>query len=267
MIIEITCPNCNFSKQVRKEKIPVGVRWATCPSCKQRFELYLPPSAVDLEQKQRKTGHERRFERKTSREASPWENRSALGLWRSIYRTCKAVLFSPEKFFSTLTFKGGMGDPLAFGILLGSIGTMFGLFWQFLVMSGGILSSGLGLIGQFTGSLIFLGILVISPLFVLIGMFLTSGICHLLLLMARGGKNGFEATFRVVSYTMASQILGLIPFIGGLAGLIWLLVVQVIGLKEIHETSYLRVLIAFLIPLAIVLVLFITAQVPSFVFR
>ena len=70
--------------------------------------------------------------------------------------------------------------------------------------------------------------------------------------MSGGGKNGFEATFRVISYSQAIQVVGVIPFIGGLLGGLWVLVVQVIGIREIHETSYLRVIVAFLIPLALI---------------
>ena len=79
---------------------------------------------------------------------------------------------------------------------------------------------------------------------------MTKHLCFLslFLLVVRGGQNGFEATFRVVSYSQATQALGLIPFIGGWIGGIWQLIVQIIGLREIHEISYFRVVIAFLIP-------------------
>ena len=112
-----------------------------------------------------------------------------------------------------------------------------------------------GVISQFTMNLIFIGLMVISPLFVTMIIFSTSGILHLLLLIVGGGKNGFEATFRVVSYSQATQVLGMMPFIGGLIGGFWLLIVQIIGLREIHETSYLRVFVALLIPLALIFLL------------
>lgn len=56
----------------------------------------------------------------------------------------------------------------------------------------------------------------------------------------------------MVSYSQAAQIWGLIPFIGGSIGWIWQLVVQIIGLREMHETSYSRVIIAFLIPVVFI---------------
>jgi len=251
MTVEITCPSCNYSKRIPKEKIPIGVRWITCPRCKNRFELPVQAPALDVERKQRGSASES----ESAQQASPWENRSELGIWQGIYQTFKAVLFSPENFFGKMTHKGGIREPLIFGLLLGSIGTMFGFFWKFLMMWGGLLSMADGVISQFTMNLIFIGLMVISPLFVTMIIFSTSGILHLLLLIVGGGKNGFEATFRVVSYSQATQVLGLMPFIGGLIGGFWLLIVQIIGLREIHETSYLRVFVALLIPLALIFLL------------
>ncbi len=263
MKVEVTCPNCNFSKVILKEKIPMGVRWANCPRCKSRFEFNLSESAFDFEQEKRDLRPENHAEKK----ASPWERRSELGLWQGIYKTFKAVLFSPEDLFSTMTYKGGIREPLAFGLLLGSIGSMFGFFWQFLIMFGGLISLGHDLTGQFAWSLIFLIIIVISPLFVTITIFLTSSILHLLLLVVRGEKNGFEATFRVISYSQATQVLGLIPFIGGLIGSFWLLIIQIIGIREIHNTSYLRVIIAFFIPLALIFLSVMAVLISLFILR
>ena len=259
MRVEITCPQCNFSKSIPKERIPAGARWATCPQCKRRF-AFAPPEAGPRPE-QEKAGSESRLERQTP----PWENRAELGLWQGIYQTFKAVLFSPDKLFSTMAHKRGIMEPFAFGLLFGAIGSMFGFFWQFLI-SGSILPLGEALMGHLSMSLIFFGVMIISPLFVIIAMFLTSAILHLLLLIVRGGRNGFEATFRVVSYSQATQIWGIIPFLGGFIGGIWIIIVQIIGLREIHETSYLRVILALLIPVALILLLVLAIVIPFLVF-
>jgi hypothetical protein len=86
------------------------------------------------------------------------------------------------------------------------------------------------------------------------------------LLVVRGGENGFEATFRVVSYSQATQIWGVIPFLGGFIGGLWIIIVQIIGLREIHETSYLRVILALLIPIALILLLVMAIVIPLIVF-
>jgi len=261
MTVDITCPNCNFSKTIPEEQIPVGARWATCTQCKSRFEINFQENGFNFSREQK--GIEKESE--VGRGVSPWENLSELGIWKGIYQTFQAVLFSPEKFFRTMNFRGGFREPLAFGLLFGSIGSMLGFFWQFLIMSGSLFSISQDLISQSTMSIIFLGIIIISPLFVIIGIFFSSAILHLCLLLVGGGTNGFEGTFRVVTYSQATKMLGLLPFIGGLVGWIWRPIIQIIGLREIHETSYLRVIMAFLMPLAVIFVLFILVLIAIFV--
>jgi hypothetical protein len=196
----------------------------------------------------------------------PWEDRGNRGLWRGIYQTLKAVLFSPEDLFRTCRFEEGVREPLAYGLLLGSVGAMIGLFWQFLMLAGGIAALEEPAIGRLAMGAVFLIVLVFVPLFVLVSMFLYGGILHLFLLLVRGGNQGFKATFRVVAYSQATQVWTLIPFLGGWVAGIWQLVVQIIGLREIHETSYGRVIVAFLIPVAIVLLVVAVGVVLLFVY-
>jgi hypothetical protein len=59
----------------------------------------------------------------------------------------------------------------------------------------------------------------------------------------------------VVAYSQATQVISLIPFVGGLGAWIWNLVVQIVGLKEIHEITYGRVVLALLIPVAVLCLL------------
>ena len=124
--MEITCPNCNFSKRIRPEKLPVGVKWATCPRGEHRFEFILAATGTDP----RPGSIGRAPERRPQRGAAPWESRAEVGLWQGIYQTFKAVLFSPEDLFARLSYRGGIREPLAFGLLFGSLGTLFALFWQ-----------------------------------------------------------------------------------------------------------------------------------------
>jgi len=79
-----------------------------------------------------------------------------------------------------------------------------------------------------------------------------------------GGKNGFEATFRAVCYSQATQFWALIPYAGGVVATLWLVVVQLIGIREIHGVSYARVLIAFLIPVVVVVAALMAAGVSLF---
>lgn len=240
MNIELLCPYCQFSKTVPPEKIPKGARWATCPRCGQRFDFAKTASA------------------QAAREGAngfdgcgaAWEKRSQLGFWAGIAQTLKAVLFTPAGFFRHLPSRAGLREPLAFGLLAGTIGSMFGFFWQILMVAGGMAFFGQSFLGRITVGLIFFILLLVIPLLVAAGLFVTSGIAHICLRLVGAGKSGFEATFRVMAYSQAAQTWGLIPFFGGWIGWIWRLVIQLIGLREIHRISYPRLILAALIPVA-----------------
>lgn len=246
-MVELTCPNCRFSAKISDDKVPKGVKWVNCPRCRHRFELIHGTTTIHPNQALYRT-NTRTF---TGRAPSAWENRLELGLLQGMFKTFTAVLFSPEKFFRRITFRAGLKEPFAFGLLFGSMGSMFGLFWQFLLTSGKSPFYVQSLLEHFSLNLLFFGLMVISPLIVALMMFISGSIVHICLLVVRGGKNGFEGTFRVVAFSQATNILGIIPFLGGFIGSIWQLIVVIMGLREIHEISYVRVFLAVLLPVGL----------------
>ncbi|MFZ7111275.1 MAG: zinc-ribbon domain-containing protein [Desulfatiglandales bacterium] len=237
MTVEIVCPSCRFTRMVPEEQIPAAARWAKCPKCGNRFELVL--------------GHPcRATPNSKSEQVSPNGGQEGYppGFWRDMCRKARGVLFSPERYFRNTDSAGGLRESFAFGLLLGSVGAMFGWFWQFLVMWGRLGSIGGYLFGQFTAGLIFFGILLLSPLSVALGMLFSTLVLHVSLLIVRGPNRGLGSTFKVIACSQATGIFSFIPFVGGIIGWFWRLVICIIGLKEIHQTTHLRVITAFLIP-------------------
>ena len=272
MTVELICPYCRFSKTVSREDIPFNAKRAVCPRCKRRFDFTWKESPADSnvtaweeepELGETDDGREPKEER-TGRWKSPWEDRQNTGLVEGIFSTVRTVLFSPSILFRTLTCKGGIIEPLAFGLLTGAAGSMFSIFWPVLLFSGGFgtLPFGQTLLTDLNTGFVFLITLAAVPIWVIFSMFINAAILHLMLLIVRGGGNRFEATFRVVAYSQATQIWCLIPVVGSWIAGAWQLVVQVIGLREMHETTYLKVIIAFLIPIFIVIVLLLVLILP-----
>lgn len=249
MTVHITCPKCGYSKPFEESRIPAGVRWATCPRCKERFDFT----------------RDRAGATPGGRVLPPWERRAEIGLGKGIFQTAKQVAFSPRAFFRHTAAEGGVKEPLAFGILFGSLGLMLELFWQFLAGEESLSSIQVNFMGGYGTSLVFLAAAIICPLAATVMICMTSLIVHLLLTVVGGGKKGFEATLRAVSYSQATQFWALVPYVGGLIATLWLVVVQIIGIREIHDVSYTRVLIAFLIPVALVVAVLVTAGL-SFLF-
>jgi hypothetical protein len=174
-----------------------------------------------------------------------WERRSRIGWLSALIETCTEVLLTPSRFFATMPATGGAGGPLLFAVIVGLVGfaaaTLYNTIFNSLVgASFERLSQSPGLeklapFLQGRPSLLFQA--VVGPILLFVGLFLSSGLFHLFLLLYGSGRQGFEATFRVVCYAQAVNLLGVIPFCGGLIALPYLFVLYVIGLASVHSSG------------------------------
>jgi len=192
-----------------------------------------------------------------SRTGPPWEQGRS---FESLIATIKGVLLLPTRTFRDASQTAGIGPALVYGMILGLVGGYVGLFWEYLMRraSAGepipwLDSLPPDMQEAFTYSqnpLFLLAYAVCLPVLAAIAMFLWAGIVHLVLMMLGGAKHGYEATFRTLAYAYGSTALfQAVPFCGGLIALVWSLVVQIIGLKEMHETGGGKAAAAVLLPL------------------
>jgi hypothetical protein len=61
-------------------------------------------------------------------------------------------------------------------------------------------------------------------------------------------RSGFEGTLKVVAYSQVGGLAGIVPVVGSLIGVLWILVLEVIGFAFVHRTTQGRALLAILIP-------------------
>jgi len=191
-----------------------------------------------------------------------WEERHRIGFAAAFVETTRRVLTAPTGFFRSMPVTGGFGSPLLYAVVAGWIGLAAAAFYQAIWVSivgpsslpfgldrGELafvlewLESWVGLISQ----VVFGGVSVVITVFV------GSGILHLMLLLLGGARRGFEATFRVVCFSQATALLLLIPLFlipfCGIAGIVWCLVLYVIGLAQAHQIGYGQALAAVLLPI------------------
>ena len=94
--------------------------------------------------------------------------------------------------------------------------------------------------------------IILLPLFIVIGLFIGSAIVHLCLMIVGGANQSFETTFRVLTFSHGSTgPLQIIPLCGGLISGVWALVCTCIGLARAHETDTGRAVLAVFLPLII----------------
>ncbi len=216
-----------------------------CPHCGEAVsegQLFCQHCGAQLGQEQSQTQNVTEPAPTSSgREKTPWEDREAKGFFGGLFRTMSEALFHPSDFYRRMATTGGLTDPLLFALIVGMTGIMFSYFWQILMrhaMHDMMIPGMQAAVGQQIFQGVALALLAFfTPFLIVVGLFLSSGILHLFLMMVKGAKGGYEATFRVVAYGYSANIFLIIPFCGGLLAVVWAIVLYIIGLKEAHETT------------------------------
>jgi hypothetical protein len=190
---------------------------------------------------------------------TPWDRRGQIGFLPALFETTKEVLATPTEFFRRMAVTGGIGGPLLYALILGYFGVVVSAVYDtvFSTVMGDFASWGRrGELERFLplleggGSLLFR--LLLGPFMILFFLFLASGIYHLVLLVLGGAQRGFEATFRVVSFSQATSVLMIVPMCGAIVALVYYVVVAIIGLSEAHGTSRGTAAAAVLLPILLV---------------
>lgn len=180
----------------------------------------------------------------------PFEDLERYGFFGGLWETIRRTLFHPGLFFEAMPQNTGLGRPLIFYLLLGELAYMFMAVWDaagldpfaFFSSPGQEAAGDVGFIAALSGHFV---LMLIMPLLLCAAIYVNAGIVHLLLKIFRAGDSGFKATFRVCCYANATGLLYALPFVGIPLSFLWQITVIVAGLKAVHRTSYLSVLLAY----------------------
>jgi hypothetical protein len=177
------------------------------------------------------------------------------GSWFSRFaQTTQALLVSPGAFFTTMRRAGGLGEPVAFGVIGSVLGGVVSAVYNMLLSTtmAGLQGAGAAREQAFMGMFSTGCMILILPIATVIGMFVGAGIYHLMLMLLGGARRPFETTLRVAAYTNgATAVLNLVPICGAFAAAIYAIVANIIGLAKAHEISTGKAAAAVLLPVVI----------------
>lgn len=163
--------------------------------------------------------------------------------------TAKGVLLETEKAFGNMRREGGLANPLVYFLIGAAVQVLAQATW-----SG--LGFGIPGMGNSMASSGFIGALVMGACFAVLGIFIGSGITHLMLMLLGGQNHPFETTFRTAAYVQGSVApIGAIPFCGGIIAGLWGLYAIIIGLSKTQEISVGKAAAAVLIPAVVCCIL------------
>jgi hypothetical protein len=172
----------------------------------------------------------------------------------------RAIVFHPSYFFQRMPRDEGYGSAIGYYLIIGVMVAGIKLFWSSILNTDGLYELAARLANIPTESIPrsnqLIGFL-FSPVVLLIALYLSAGLTHVFLWMLRGAKHGFDTTTKVVAYSYSPMMFSAVPYLGGIVGVIWMLVLTAIGLREAHETTTGKGVAAILLPYVII-ILFVT---------
>jgi len=184
----------------------------------------------------------------------PWEDPARTSTFERFVETVKLLATRPGEAFAGMPTTGGIGSPLLYAIVVGWIGIAIAVVWNTLFQGMWIPFMGSGeeaaIAAGFTAAWA-VGLVVLAPIFVIIGVFIGAAVLHLMLMIVGGANNGFEASVRVVCYAQTAQLAGIIPICGGLVSLVWAIILYVFGLAAAHRTTQGKAALAVALPVVL----------------
>src|SRR3989338_343919 len=194
------------------------------------------------------------------RETSPimphleWEEEKPNDWFHAFWMVLKTSLTDPTTFFIHVREGRGILRPWLYAFILSFLAMFMTIAWQL-----GFHISSLGLMSRFASrfdiSLPSFPTEVYSltiPISGALAPFVTAALIHLFLMIVGGAKRTYIDTFRVVCYSSLPSVFGAIPLGGSVIAWIWMTVLHIIGIKEVHETTTGKsVMAVFLLPMLI----------------
>lgn len=188
----------------------------------------------------------------TARSGLPWEHRQERGFFNAFVETLMLVLTKPGEAFLMMRREGGLGGPLIYALIGGCLGGIVSALFSLGFQSIGLFADKNNSLAAMTGMGIGFGTIILVPFFIVIVLFIWSGLAHLCLMIFGGANQSFETTFRVFAFTQGSAgPLQIIPICGGPIAFVWAIVCNCIGLARAQETDTGRALLAVFSPLIV----------------
>lgn len=263
-----SCPLCNFLLDVNSPP-PNRSHYVLCPECGLEFNASPQSFPPSLEPPAARAGtgaiYSGRWDHllepeNVEQEEVPWENLRQYGLLGAIAQTVKKTSVDSPSFFRAIPPDGPIAPAIIWACLVAATAILLQL--SFALIFG--IASGFEqlepLAAQFGGAfavpLIVLIVVVACFISVPLTFFFSGGLTHLFLRLFKAADFGFSATMRAMCYGNTPMIAQAVPVIGSFIAAIWAPVNITIALKNIHDTTYGRVVLAYLAEIASVIILF-----------
>jgi hypothetical protein len=178
----------------------------------------------------------------------PWEE-PGRPFVEALFETVKLFVTRPSEAYARMAVEGDLIRPVLYAIILGWVGVFFAQVFN--IAMGGFQMGMMrrwGMNASAVSPMVNIAIIVAAPLLVIIGLAIQTVVFHLVLMLIGGATRGFDATLRACCYAGTAQLAGIVPVCGGLVGLVWAIVLLVIGIATAHRTTQGKAALAVILP-------------------
>lgn len=194
---------------------------------------------------------------------SPFADRARLGFFSAFLETWKLVATQPERFFANVRTDQAW-TAILFGVIASSVGNVFASIYAFFSGQQAMVAirqmiekmpdeqarffqmyaealTGRALVAQ----------VILAPVVTFVAIYVAAAVVHLVLMLLRGSRRGFDATLTAVGYVAGLSLLLAVPACGSLLVVIWSTVSLIIGLGAIQRCGTGKAAAAVLAPFAL----------------
>jgi hypothetical protein len=188
----------------------------------------------------------------------PWPPAPGTSAFDALIATWKQSCLHPTSFFQRMPREDDYGLVILYYLVIGIVVAGIELFWHSVLGDWSLRAT---LVPQsdsrFGGVVQFL----LSPIILLCTLYLVTGACHLVLLLLRGARHGFETSSRVFAFSYGPAVLAVVPIVGNVVAFVWMIALAMKGLREAHQTDGTKTAVAVLLPVFFLLTLLVLAMI------
>jgi len=183
----------------------------------------------------------------------PWDNRKEIGFFTALVKTIGEVIAHPTDFFQRMKDGEDVVEPMLFGFITEALVLIGSYIWIIPLIF--IIPGLVAVLGEDPDVAAFAGIstafrlvfqFIMGLIGIIPGLFINAGVLHLGLLILGANKRSYIETFKVVCFSKGASVLTIVPVFGIILGM-YNVVVEIIGLRERHETTTGKAILAWLI--------------------
>lgn len=193
---------------------------------------------------------------------------TGLGLIQDYFRDTWRIMAHPVLFFRYMPIQGGWRKPLAFALVTHWLSAAFAFLWSHTL--GGFTSQVLQnlfiqvgadqaewvevrkrIAEWFFGA----GAVLLDPFLTLFSVMTTALLVFIgARILIAPGKSGhreeitYESALRIICFGMAPSLFTAVPFLGGFIASLWVMIVTIIGVREVYRVETPRAMIVALFP-------------------